>query len=124
MKYADSNLRSLYKLPIEKIDSRPFERTWYGRELVDLIDGQGSDDRSQSLLAGTQSFDRSNGGRPSTLPVSPSKLPTDPGLISDEFYVRRIGYDRFLLLHGEYFNLNADTLAQWHDLRSLVSCAA
>ena len=120
MRYAGDDLKLLYQLPIEKIKLKAFDRTWHARELVELLDGLENLESRQSELAELSIYD----GQSTLVARSTVGLPLDPGLVSEEYYVRRVGFDRFLLLHGEYFNLNAENLTQWHDLRNLISCAA
>ena len=120
MRYAGDKLKSLYQLPIENIKMKALDRTWHARELIELLDGLGNLENRHTELAELLVYD----GRSTLIERSTVGLPLDPSLVSEEYYVRRVGFDRFLLLHGEYFNLNVDTLTHWHDLRSLISCAA
>ena len=124
MRYAVNHLKSLYQLPIEQVKSKAFDRTWHGRELVELVENLEDRPNQDSGLGEVSSCDRSLGRQWSSVARPTVGLPLDPSLVAEEYYVRRVGFDRFRLLHGEYFNLNPDTLTHWHDLRSLISCAA
>ncbi|MEE8368840.1 MAG: hypothetical protein V3S30_11050 [Thermoanaerobaculia bacterium] len=124
MRFAVNHLKSLYQLPIEQVKSKPFDRTWHGRELVELVESlEDRSDRDRGL-APVSSGDRWLGHQWSSVARPSGGLLFDPSLVAEEYYVRRVGFDRFRLLHGEYFNLNPETLTHWHDLRSLFSCAA
>ena len=124
MGYAVNSLKPLYQIPIEKTKIKPFERTWYGRELVDLFNNQADRPKGVHKFGKAPASASSGRIRKSSTASSPTGLPLDPGLVSEEYYVRRVGFDKFLLLHGEYFNLNAEIPANWYDLRSLISYVA